>query len=158
MQMHPARPMRRKDRQIDEQQARELLARCQHGVLSTVGPEGEPYGVPISYALHGDEIVFHCAIEGRKLENLAASPRASFCVVGETELLPESFSIRYESAIAEGRVRELAGEEKLTALALLIDKYAPDYRKEGAEYIARAHQDTRVFAIAIETLSGKRRS
>jgi hypothetical protein len=151
------RQLRRKDRQIDEQEARRLLVRSEYGVLSTVGSDGLPYGVPISYVFHANEILFHCAIEGRKLENLAASPRASFCVVGETELLPEQFALRYESAIAEGSVRELLGQEKIAALALLVEKYAPEYREKGAEYIIRDQQKTRVFSLAVEQLCGKRR-
>ncbi len=149
--------MRRKDREIDDVEARQILKFGEYGVLSTIGPDGSPYGVPISYAFHDEVIYFHSAPEGRKIEHLNAVPHASFCVVGATEVQPEMFSTRYESAIASGEVRELVGEEKQTALAFLIQKYSPDFIPQGMEYIAEAQGSTRAFALQVRHLSGKRR-
>ena len=119
------RPMRRKDREISEQDARQLLAQGEYGVLSTVSPDGTPYGVPISYVYHQGEISFTPPPKAAKVEYLAAGARASFCVVGATELLPEKFSTRYESAIASGEIRELAGDEKRAALSQVSGKVRP---------------------------------
>ena len=152
-----ARPIRRNDREIDEQDARQLLNRGEYGVLSTVGPDGLPYGVPLSYVLRGAEIYFHSAPEGRKIENLSPGAQASFCVVGATEVQPEMFSTRYESAIVCGEVHELLGEEKLRALGWLVQKYSPDFREQGDEYITDAHTRTRVFALRVRRITGKRR-
>jgi hypothetical protein len=153
----PVREMRRQDRQTSDQEARELLTSGEYGVLSTVGPDGEPYGVPISYAFRGDEIVFHSAPEGRKLDNLTSGARASFCVVGATQVIPEMFGTRYQSAIASGEVRELFGDEKILALGWLVEKYAPNFIKQGAEYIDGAHAKTRVFSLRVRHLTGKAR-
>jgi hypothetical protein len=149
--------VRRRDRVTDEQSALELLERGQWGVLSTADADGVPYGVPVSYVYREGRILFHCATEGRKLENLAARPRASFCVVGETEVLPELFSTRYQSAIAEGEFRELLEDDKLQALGWFVEKYSPEFRQKGATYIASLFDRTRVFAMQVERLSGKRR-
>ncbi len=91
------------------------------------------------------------------MENLGAGAPASFCVVGETELQPEMFSIRYQSAIASGEVHELVGEAKISALAWLVEKYAPDFQQQGAEYIASSQTLTRVFALRPRRITGKRR-
>lgn len=152
-----AREMRRKDREASPEEARELMARGEYGVLSTVGPDGEPYGVPVSYTYRENEIYFHSAPEGRKVDHLLAGRQASFCVVGETEVLPEKFGTRYESAIASGKVRELQGDEKKQALAWLIEKYSPEFQSEGAEYIENASGKTRVFGLRVSELSGKHR-
>jgi hypothetical protein len=151
------REMRRKDRETSEEEARELLARGEYGVLSTVGPEGEPYGVPVSYTYREGEIYFHSAPEGRKVEHLYLGVPASFCVVGDTEVLPEKFGTRYESAIASGKIRELEGDEKNQALGWLVEKYSPEFRTEGAEYIENAGDKTRVFGLHVTHLTGKRR-
>jgi len=149
--------MRRKDREIDDVEARQILKFGEYGVLSTVGPDGSPYGVPVSYAFHDGVIYFHSAPEGRKIEHLNAVPHASFCVVGATEVQPEMFSTRYESAIASGEIRELEGDEKQTALGLLIQKYSPDFISQGMEYIAESQCATRLFALQVCHLTGKRR-
>ena len=63
--------MRRKDRAVSREEALEALRQGEYGVLSTIGPDGELYGVPLSYALLDEAVYFHCAREGRKLDNLA---------------------------------------------------------------------------------------
>ncbi|HBT97352.1 MAG TPA: MFS transporter [Desulfobulbaceae bacterium] len=147
--------MRRGDRQISEAEAWEILVHGEYGLLSTVSPDGTPYGLPLSYCLIDKKIYFHAAVVGKKLDNIAANPRVSFCVVGNTEILPEQFATRYESCIAEGVAMEVFGEEKLAVLAALIGKYSPGFITEGANYIAKKQAATRVFAIAIASISGK---
>jgi uncharacterized protein len=149
--------MRRKDRETDEVEACQLLARGEYGVLSTVGADGAPYGVPLSYVHREAEIYFHSALDGRKVDNLSAGASASFCVVGATELQPEMLSTRYESVIAFGEVRELEGEEKKKALGWLVEKYAPEFRQQGDEHIAAAESITRVFGLNVRQITGKRR-
>lgn len=79
------RPMRRADRAMDLEDAAALLSQGTYGVLSTVGGDGKPYAVPLSYIFRNGAIYFHCATEGRKLDNLAANSAVSFCVIGQTK-------------------------------------------------------------------------
>ena len=44
------RNMRRKDKEIGSDEAINFLTRCEYGILSTVGNDGQPYGVPLNYA------------------------------------------------------------------------------------------------------------
>jgi len=149
--------MRRLDRALTTEQAVVILQKGSYGVLSTVSANGGPYGVPVSYAYADRTIYFHSAVEGHKLDNLAANPRVSFCVVGETEVLPDQFGTLYESAIVFGRVVELTGEVKHLALNELLMKYSPDFIEQGEQYIESAFDSVRVFKIEVETLSGKAR-
>lgn len=149
--------LRNKKRGMDESEARELLERGEYGVLSTCGPDGIPYGIPLSYCVMNSAVYFHCAVEGRKLENLAADTRVSFCVVGKTEVLPDLFATRYESVIISGATEEVFLDEKQQALEGIIAKYSAPFRPEGLKYIAAAGKQTRVFKIGIDTISGKAR-
>jgi len=151
------RPMRRDDRALTEAQAAEILRRGEYGVLSTVSADGQPYGVPVSFAYEEGALYFHCAVEGHKLDNLASNPRVSFCVVGATEVLPDKFATRYESAIVFGAARELFGDEKQAGLTRLLKKYSADHMEKGQKYIRSDIGKTRVFTLEIESLSGKAR-
>jgi uncharacterized protein len=151
------RPIRRADRALTDEQAIEILQQGEYGVLSTVSPDGQPYGVPVSFCYANNALYFHCAVEGRKLDNLAANPRVSFCVVGETEVLPDKFATRYESVIVFGSASELTGDEKHTGLTELLKKYSADFMEKGEKYINSDIEKTRVFKIEIEALSGKAR-
>jgi uncharacterized protein len=151
------KPIRRADRALSQEQAMEILQKGEYGILSTVSSDGQPYGVPVSYSYTDNLLYFHCAVEGHKLENLVANNQVSFCVVGKTEILPDKFATRYESAIIFGRAFELTGDQKRTGLIELLKKYSPDFMEKGLKYIESDVEKTRVFKIEIEALSGKAR-
>jgi uncharacterized protein len=151
------RPMRRADRALSQEQAREILVKGKYGILSTVSSEGQPYGVPVNYSSTGDVLYFHCAVEGHKLENIATNNRVSFCVVGETEILPDKFATRYESTIVIGKAFELTGKEKLSGLVEILKKFSPDFMEKGRLYIDNNIEKARVYKIEIESFSGKAR-
>ncbi|SDH16271.1 pyridoxamine 5'-phosphate oxidase family protein [Propionivibrio dicarboxylicus] len=152
-----ARAPRRSDRAVAAEDAAAVLAEGLYGVLSTVGPDGLPYGVPLSYIVRDNAIYFHCATVGRKLEHLDARPEVSFCVVGKVRTLPRQFATEYESAIAAGRASRVEGEEKRQALVGILEKYSPEFMPEGEKYLAAKFDAVTVVRIDIDTLSGKAR-
>ncbi|MCL2790044.1 MAG: pyridoxamine 5'-phosphate oxidase family protein [Desulfobulbus sp.] len=151
-------PMRRQDRQISSEEARELFAGGEYLFMATVGQDGRPYGVPLSYVVMSNAVYFHCATGGRKLDNLAGCPWVCLNVVGPTQPVYDGgFSTYYESALIEGRARLVTDEgEKNSALLALAQKYLPEHMDNKAEKdIARSWQRTLVYAVAIECISGK---
>lgn len=151
------KPVRRKDREIETSEAFNLLSTCEYGVLSTVDKAGQPYGVPLNYAYKNNSIYFHCARSGHKIENIESNSKVSFCVVGNTNVLPAEFAIKYESALAFGIASEVEGEERYNALLLLLEKYSPEFIEEGKNYIAQKDKATKVIKIEIDHISGKAR-
>lgn len=149
--------MRRSDRQISESEALSILEKGEYGILSLTSTAGEPYGIPVNYCYLDGKVYLHCAMEGYKIDLLAKNPGASFCVVGDTEVLPDSFGSKYESCIVSGVAAEVEGVEKQKALEGLIYKYSGDYIPEGLKYIGKLTGRTRVFGISIDTISGKAR-
>ncbi|WML33199.1 pyridoxamine 5'-phosphate oxidase family protein [Clostridium sp. OS1-26] len=142
------REMRRKDRKLKNDEAIEILNSNTYGVLSTVGESGYPYGVPISYIYINGSIYFHCAVEGHKLDNIKNNDKVSFCIVGQTQILPDKFSTKYESAIVFGRAAEVSDDEKNIAFLEILNKYSPDYIEQGKEYIQKASKATKVIKIS----------
>lgn len=138
-------------------EARSLLEKGEYGVLSTVSPDGEPYGLPLNYCVIDGSIFFHGAREGRKIDNILGNPSVSFCVVGKWEVLPAEFATNYESCIVQGWASEVFGEEKALALEGLIAKYSPNHIAAGLQYQENFSSQTRVFKIAIQSLAGKAR-
>ena len=72
------RMMRKKNREISEDEALELLTRAEYGVLSTVDENGQPYGVPLNFCVVDGCIYFHCAVEGHKIDNIEQNSAVSF--------------------------------------------------------------------------------
>ncbi len=149
--------MRRRDRQIGEEEALKLLKEAQYGILSTTGENGYAYGVPLNYAYLDGSIYFHCAQEGAKLNNIAKNNRVSFCVIGDSEPIPEKFSYRYISTVVFGNCSEVFEKEKEMALTALIQKYAAEFLNKGMDYINKDKDTTKVMKISIEHMTGKAR-
>lgn len=151
------RSMRRHDKGMIDNEALELLKNGDYGVLSMVGDEEYPYGVPLNYAYKEGQIYFHSALEGHKLDGIKRNNKVSFCVVGEIEILPNEFSTKYESVIVFGRVEEVKGEnEKRSGLLEIIKKYSSDYVDKGIKYIDSDYKKTALFRITIEHMTGKK--
>jgi nitroimidazol reductase NimA-like FMN-containing flavoprotein (pyridoxamine 5'-phosphate oxidase superfamily) len=149
--------IRRSDREISIQEVIDILDNAEHGVLSTVSKDGQPYGVPLSYVYKNESIYFHCAVNGHKLENIEYNSRVSFCVVGKTKVLPDKFGTEYESAVVFGVASEVDGSERHDALLWLLEKYCSDFIEEGKQYIEQKDKITKVFRIEIDQISGKAR-
>lgn len=149
--------IRRQDRCMDEESSRRLLEECEHAVLSMVDSDGMPYGIPVNFVFERPgHLYIHCAHEGRKLKCLAHHPQISMCMVGYTHVLASQFTTEYESVVLTGTARTaLSEEEKKHALMLLVDKYSPDFRREGGTAIRRSIHRTEVIRIDIEKFSGK---
>ncbi|MEN7973346.1 MAG: pyridoxamine 5'-phosphate oxidase family protein [Verrucomicrobiota bacterium] len=147
--------MRRKERMLTDSEALSILEEGEYGILSTVSPDNEPYGIPLNYCVMNGRIYFHSAIEGTKIANIENNPAVSFCVVAGARVLSERFTSLYESCIVSGTAAEASGSEKQNALEMLIHKYSGSHIPEGLEYIEKLKNKTRVFSISIESITGK---
>ncbi len=151
----PIPAMRRNDRQLSNAQTIAILERGNLGVLSTVDQDNQPYGVPVNYVYHQGAIYFHCATEGYKLLNISHQPQVSFCVIEKSELIPETFSTDYVSAIVFGKAYTVDGQEKIEALQWLIKHLAGNEIEKGDAYIQLQAEFTMVVRIDIKLLTGK---
>ncbi len=150
------RQMRRKDRQMPQDAAVELLQHGDYGVLSSVDQDGQPYGVPLNYAFDGkDSIYFHCAKEGHKMDNLKTHPRVCFTVVGNHQIMDWKFSTAFESVIVFGVAEAVAGDEKYQGLKMLALKYSPNYMEKFEQDIDTAIIPTQVMKINMKQITGK---
>lgn len=149
--------MRRKDRAISDDEAKQLLQNGEFGVLSTISKDNEPYGIPLSYYFLNDVLYFHSALEGKKLDNIINNNNCSFCVVGQTEVLQSKFSTKYESVIVTGVIEEPSSTEKQIGLEGLVKKYSPEFLEEGLKYISKAKAETKVLKLVIQDITGKAR-
>ncbi len=153
--MERFRDIRRIDRALPEDEARDILARAEHGVLATVGADGSPYAIPVNHALTGDSLYIHCAIEGHKLDNIAHEPRVCYCAVAGAEVLPEKLTTLYESAIVFGRATIVDDPaERRRGLELLARRFGVD-PAAAREAIEDSGPRTAAIRVDIERITGK---
>lgn len=159
--------MRRQDRQLSEEEGLELLKNAEWGLLSTVCPDGTPYGIPLSFALEGREIYIHCArAEGQKIINIRGNSSACFTAVDSVQFSPETYGTLYRSAMAFGRAEVLEDEDGVRrGLMAILNKYysperfpeGPKFMEGGMKFIEGALDKVYIIKFTIETLTCKGR-
>ncbi len=149
------RKMRRKDKQLPDEETIEILKSGEEGILATIGKDDYPYAVPLNYAYHENCIYFHCALSGHKIDNMNHNSKVSFCVVRDTKLLPEEFSTKFKSVVLFGTAQEVFDDEKKEGLMVLIKRLSGDHIPAGEKYIKNAWDQTRVFRVDIDHITGK---
>jgi nitroimidazol reductase NimA-like FMN-containing flavoprotein (pyridoxamine 5'-phosphate oxidase superfamily) len=117
---------------IDSREEMEQILREE--VLGYLGlsADGQPYVVPLNYAYQAGKILFHCALEGQKLDAIRRNPRVCFTVSRQTGAVRDHAGgppchLDSQSVICYGRARvldELAERER--ALNAFNRRYHPD--------------------------------
>ncbi len=160
----PANEQRRPRNAMSDEWTREFLSHAQIGHVATRWDD-QPFITPTNFWYDPSRhvIYFHSNIVGRIRANIERHPQVCFEASEYGEFLPSNvaleFSIQYQSAIVFGKICVIEdADEKRYALYGLLSKYFPD-RQPGQEYrpiTDRELNRTSVYAIAIESWSGKR--
>ena len=151
------REMRRKKQKLSKEECERILYDGTSGVLALHGDDGYPYTVPISYVYDGEELWFHSAKSGHKIDAVLKNDKASFCVIDQDQIVPEEYTTYFRSVIAFGRIHIAEDDtEKRSAIEKLALKYSPDDTDENREKaIEREWNPLCILEMEIEHLSGK---
>ena len=156
--------MRKASREMDAAFALEILDKAPYITVSFTRPDGTPYGVPLSLARTDDKtFYFHCALEGEKLDCIAANPRVALSAV--TRCTPTvgpkdgSFTLQYKSAMAIGKAEIVTDkDEKIEALRAICLRFLPHHMDAFDDAIARSLERTAVVKITLTAPpTGKRK-
>lgn len=150
------REMRRKRQLLPMEETVEVLEKCTNGVLGVTGDDGYPYTVPLSYVYKDGKIFFHCAKEGHKLDGIRRNDKVSFSVIERDDIVQETFTTHFKSAVVFGRARILEEpSEILPAIKYLAEKYSPDYLGKLQDEIEKSLARVCLVEIKIEHMTGK---
>ena len=108
------RPMRRFKQLISDEECKEVLLSEPRGVLSVIGDEGYPYGIPMDhwYSESDGKLYFHCAREGHKLDAIRACDKVSYCVMDKGFRKDGEWALNIRSVVIFGRIKIVDDEEK----------------------------------------------
>lgn len=151
------RQMNRKKQQLPDEECIEILKTELRGVLSVVGDDGYPYGLPINHYYCEDDgkIYFHSGKKGHKADALRRDNKASFCVYDGGFRKEGEWALNIRSVIVFGRVEFVEDQEEIRRIsALLARKFTDDeaYIEKEIETYSAA---TLMFALVPEYMTGK---
>lgn len=148
--------MRRKERQITEEEAWAVVDKCEYAFLAMTAEDGTPYGLPVTIVRKGQSIYFHSAMAGRKVECLRQQPRVCMTCVGDTAIQQERFTTLYESSVIFGSAAEVTEDgEKIEALRLLCQRHTPDNMPDFDRAVNASLARTAIWKITVEEITGK---
>lgn len=149
------RKMRRKNRQLSEEECVEILTSEPRGVLAVLGDYDYPYTVPMSHVYVDGKIYFHGAQTGHKNDSIKKHEKVSYCVVDKGVKAQDSWWYTFRSVVVFGKIRTLTDtDEKIDRLTHLGDKFFPSH-DDTVNEIERLLDKTEVFEITIDHMTGK---
>ena len=152
------RPMRRFRQQVSREECIRILREEKRGVLSMLGENGYPYGIPLNhwYDPEDGKLYFHGAGTGHKIDALAKCNRVSYCVYDAGFRNEGEWAMRVTSVVAFGRIALVTDVEKARRIGTqLCRKFTDDeeyIRRELQNALSRVH----CLELTIDHMTGKR--
>ncbi|MBQ8893738.1 MAG: pyridoxamine 5'-phosphate oxidase family protein [Clostridia bacterium] len=149
------RELTRKKQQLTQEECIDLLKAQPRGVLSLIGDDGYPYGLPMNHFYEDGVLYFHSGMTGHKVDAIRACNKASFCVYDQGFRKPGDWALTIKSVIVFGRIRVIEDPAEAIGITRRLSlKFTSD-----TEYIEKeirsAGARTLVFALEPEHICGK---
>lgn len=151
------REMMRKNKQISREECLEILRNEPRGVLSVLGDDGYPYGMPMNFWLDEEsgKIYFHGGPKGHKIDAVRACDKVSFCVYDKGYRNEGEWALNIRSVIVFGRICEVEDFKKAMAISRALSlKYTKDEEYIDRE-IEKFGKGTLCLELTVEHMCGK---
>lgn len=149
------RKMRRFKQQISEEECIRILKEQPRGVLSMIGDDGYPYGIPLDHCYSGNKLYFHGAKVGHKMDAITAFDKVSYCVMDEGFRRDGEWALNIKSVVVFGRIRVVEDEAKKREICTnLVRKFTDDEEYLQKE-LTNAFPRVNCLELTIEHMTGK---
>ncbi len=151
------RELVRKKKELPKADCIELLKSQTRGVLSVLGDEDYPYGMPMNHYYNEEDgnIYFHCGNVGHRLDALRKHDKVSFCIFDQGCRNEGDWAYNVKSVIAFGRIDFVDDADVLTDIVTkLCHKFTQDDEYIKNEIKLHGHR-TLLMRLKVEHLCGK---
>lgn len=151
------REMIRKNKQLPTEECIDILKNEKRGVLSVIGDDGYPYGMPMNHWYNEEDgnIYFHCGNVGHRLEALRKCDKVSFCTFDEGYRKEGDWALNIHSVIAFGRMEII---DDMDIIADITTKLSHKFTQDDA-YIQKeirvSGPRTLLLKLNVEHMCGK---
>lgn len=151
------RNMLRLKQRLPEAECIELLKAQPRGILSVLGDDDYPYGMPIDhwYCEEDGKLYFHGAKAGHKIDAIKKHDKVSFCVHDQGFRREGEWALNIRSVIVFGRARIIEDHERAIEISRRLSlKYTSDTEYIEDE-IRRSGAGVLCFELIPEHMTGK---
>jgi nitroimidazol reductase NimA-like FMN-containing flavoprotein (pyridoxamine 5'-phosphate oxidase superfamily) len=151
------RGMRRFKQQIPDEECVSVLKNELRGVLSVLGDDGYPYGIPLDhwYCEADGKLYFHCAKEGHKIDAIRACDKVSYCVYDEGYRKEGDWALNIRSVVVFGRMKLVEDVEKAREICSGICRKFTDDEEYLARELERDLSRVQCLELTPEHMTGK---
>ena len=151
------REMVRKKQQLPEAECIEILKREKRGVLSLLGDDDYPYGIPLNHYYNETDgkLYFHSGKKGHKIDALRRHEKASFCVYDEGFRRDGEWALNIRSVIVFGRIEIISDTETVYEISRQLSRKFTQDEKYIEDEIWKSGPGTLMFALVPEHMTGK---
>ena len=151
------REMMRIKQQLPQEECIEILKNEPRGVLSVLGDDGYPYGMPINqyYCEEDGKIYFHSGKKGHKVDAIKRCDKASFCAYDQGFRREGEWALNIRSVIDFGRIEIIEDTEKVYEISRRLSRKFTDDEAYIEHEIVKSGPRTLMFALVPEHMTGK---
>ena len=151
------RELVRINKRLSDAECVEVLEQQTRGVLSVLGENGYPYGMPMNHYYEREDgcIYFHCGNVGHRLDALRACGKVSFCVYEPGRARDGDWALMVRSVIVFGQIEILDDMDRITDITTkLSHKFTQDDAYIQTEIRQHGHR-TLLLRLKPEHIRGK---
>ena len=151
------RKMRRFKQALSQEECIQILKEQPRGVLSLLGENGYPYGLPIThwYNPENGNIYFHGAKEGHKIDALKNCDKVSFCVMDKGYKKDNEWALNIKSVIVFGKIQFVKDPSLTTKICTEMCKKFTDDKNYIEHEIKYSGPSVLCLELVPEHISGK---
>ncbi len=151
------RELVRKDKLLPMEDCVRVLESETRGVLSVLGDDDYPYGMPMNHFYNPDDgcVYFHCGKVGHRLDALKRHDKVSFCVYDAGYRNEGEWALNVKSVIIFGRMELIEDMDMIVDITRRLSlKFIQDEEHIRREIKSAAHR-TLLMKLVPENICGK---
>lgn len=151
------REISRKKQQLPREECISILKDELRGVLSVLGDDGYPYGVPINhyYNEFDGKLYFHGGKKGHKIDAMKQHDKVSFCVYDTGFRKDGEWALNIKSVIVFGRIEFIEDKDIIDQISRKLSHKFTDDDEYINNEIKHSGPGTLMFALTPEHITGK---
>ena len=151
------RELIRKNKKLSNEDCITILKSETRGVLSVIGDEGYPYGMPMNHFYNDEDgcIYFHTGNIGHRLEALKKCDKASFCTYDKGYRNEGEWAFNVKSVIVFGKIEILNDIKTITDITTKLSYKFTNDEEYIKKEIAQSGHRTLLLKLKPEHICGK---
>lgn len=151
------RELVRKKKQISMEECIQILTSEKRGVLSVMGDDDYPYGMPMNhfYNEENGKVYFYCGKTGHRLDALKKHNKVSFCVYNEGYRKDGEWALNINSVIVFGRMKIVDDLDRVVYISEKLSRKFTEDETYIKEEIEKYSKQTILLELTPEHICGK---